>query len=603
MTATRSLAPDRERTARHMRRVGKSIDQDQPEMMAGDHMRDAARVLERGHYNGAKRHLDAAIEMMTPRNLVRHGITDDEGQSSAKHHMHDIHRARLMVQDLEDAQARNNAHDRDMRDIERAQDTSPGYQKPAPGSTLPGQGSTAIAGGRDPVAPGDSRLAGYAAAIELVGPEGYVHGWIKVSTGKIDTDAVEQHFGKETADHIRAAHATSGDEAKAHYDKAFSSAGQVIRTGGTSGMARVGQRALLNNIRTERARAGGPAMSNTYGNDSRHGDSGHVRPSEAGEIYAIACELARDPVAVRLTELSAQTGALAVVHHPFGRPGGPGLWHVKGMELPAYIQNIAHALLRTGRAKTLSQAIAIAKGATARWAHGGGSVHPEVRAASAAAGAQWAASQARAHAHTAPPPPAEHLLSVELAGLPVWERELRGKGGRWTRNPAGALAAPKAEAPTRGRLTYGANIPGSFLGPGPGTGRAGISVLDNKNTAVRDQTHLTMMNTAHQAIAEAVAASHIETRKQLQQQDLKHAEDMHKLLSMVRGTQHHVTKQADTAEGKSAKTKLAVEGGLLAAGGIIGYIMLAIGAPPIAALLAGLGPPAIQIITEWRKRL
>lgn len=99
-------------------------------------------------------------------------------------------------------------------------------------------------------------------------------------------------------------------------------------------------------------------------------------------------------------QFSAETGALAVTPHPFGKPGGPGLWNVKGMELPPYVQNIAHALLRTGRAKTLGQAIAMARAATKRWLHGK-NVKPEVQAASAGADADWRAKQAIAHAHTA----------------------------------------------------------------------------------------------------------------------------------------------------------------------------------------------------------
>jgi hypothetical protein len=110
-------------------------------------------------------------------------------------------------------------------------------------------------------------------------------------------------------------------------------------------------------------------------------------------------------------QLSAETGRLATEHHPFGKPGGPGLWGVKGMELPPYIQNIARALLRTGRAKTLSQAIAIARGASKRWAAGGGNVRPEVRAASAATSADWSAKQARAHAH------ANDVTGITLAGF------------------------------------------------------------------------------------------------------------------------------------------------------------------------------------------
>lgn len=93
-------------------------------------------------------------------------------------------------------------------------------------------------------------------------------------------------------------------------------------------------------------------------------------------------------------ELSAQTAALASTPHPLGKKG---LWGVKGMELPPYVQNIAHALLRTGRAKTKGQAIAIARAATKRWKTGR-HTSPEVKAASTAADAQWRASQVRAHA-------------------------------------------------------------------------------------------------------------------------------------------------------------------------------------------------------------
>lgn len=95
-------------------------------------------------------------------------------------------------------------------------------------------------------------------------------------------------------------------------------------------------------------------------------------------------------------ELSAKTPILSSVHRPLGRPGGPGLFHTKGLQLPAYIQNIAHALMRSGRPK--SMAIAIAIGTVKRWARGGGDVHPEVRAAAAKAVAEWEAARARARA-------------------------------------------------------------------------------------------------------------------------------------------------------------------------------------------------------------
>lgn len=101
----------------------------------------------------------------------------------------------------------------------------------------------------------------------------------------------------------------------------------------------------------------------------------------------------------RTVSLSAETPGLSVTPHPFGSPAGPGLFRIKGLQLDPYIQNVAHALLRTGRAKDESQAIQMAIGVIQRWARGGGKVHPEVRAAAAKALAAWEAARAAAHAH------------------------------------------------------------------------------------------------------------------------------------------------------------------------------------------------------------
>lgn len=83
-------------------------------------------------------------------------------------------------------------------------------------------------------------------------------------------------------------------------------------------------------------------------------------------------------------EKSAQTPELSSTHHPLGTHG---LWGDKTAQLPAYIQNIAHAMIRGGHDE--SSAIALAIGAVKRWARGGGKVSPEVRAASAKALAEW----------------------------------------------------------------------------------------------------------------------------------------------------------------------------------------------------------------------
>jgi len=144
----------------------------------------------------------------------------------------------------------------------------------------------------------------------------------------------------------------------------------------------------------------GPALPLPKPERVKHDPSyvtGIVNPRAQPIISALR---ARNPSAYAFaTELSAKTGTLATVSTPIsGKPGGPGLWHQKGMGLPPYIRNIAKAIMRK-RGMDESHAIAIAKASTSKWAAGGGKVKPEVRAASAATNVDWAAKRARAHAH------------------------------------------------------------------------------------------------------------------------------------------------------------------------------------------------------------
>jgi len=89
-------------------------------------------------------------------------------------------------------------------------------------------------------------------------------------------------------------------------------------------------------------------------------------------------------------EKSEQTPALSSTHNPLGTHG---LWNTpdrhtaERQQLPAYIQNIAHALIRNGMEE--GQAIATAINAARRWASGKGNVHPEVIEASRNALAEW----------------------------------------------------------------------------------------------------------------------------------------------------------------------------------------------------------------------
>src|SRR5215469_13974556 len=95
---------------------------------------------------------------------------------------------------------------------------------------------------------------------------------------------------------------------------------------------------------------------------------------------------------------TAETPIASTVHEPVGNPAGPGLWHHKGMQLPAYIQHVANRLRAEGHDE--SSAVRIAVGVIQNWAAGhdgkGHRVHPDVQAAAAKAVAEWEALKAAA---------------------------------------------------------------------------------------------------------------------------------------------------------------------------------------------------------------
>lgn len=104
----------------------------------------------------------------------------------------------------------------------------------------------------------------------------------------------------------------------------------------------------------------------------------------------------------RLELRTAETPVVSTVHHPFGSPSGPGLFHVKGLQLPAYIQNVAHAFRRKGlsESESIQRAVGVVKDWAAGRAPAGGHVHPDVQAAAAKAVAEWEAAKAAAHAQS-----------------------------------------------------------------------------------------------------------------------------------------------------------------------------------------------------------
>lgn len=524
MARVASTGPMKAQAARQMRRTAAMLDVDHPETVAGDHLRDAAKMLDRGQMDSTKRHLDAAMEVLTPRNLYRHGITDDEGHATAKHHMHQVHRHRLAVEDIEDTRGSNDR----LRSMARAARGQPEPRQPfhRPPPQLPdGQQAVAAAG-----QPGKT--------IDLVGPKGYVHGWIYVGGGSIPlrgdkmpdaaSSAAQSHFASSERSrstgvnvipragrfdtqtavglapagehyHVSPSGVVSHRNAPApaplkavpgpsrekgfrgpigssslpadikksllgyqrdiasgaiRFDKGkFASqypgkkkssqslsgfmrrtaptslAGQVTASGAITlagpegyvhGWVKVGDAGHLHGKQV----VGTDSRGNTFLGTYQH--PGKVAPRHASPRAATKVRIAAgsgEPVAARRPvrpftrftkyrqamaygiandrpgiELSARTAMLQRTPAPRGRPGGPGLYHVKGMGHTPYLQQVVKALIEK-RGMPPGKAYAVARAAIRKWSVR--SKHPEVRSAAAGAEAGEIARQASAHRHTA----------------------------------------------------------------------------------------------------------------------------------------------------------------------------------------------------------
>ena len=95
---------------------------------------------------------------------------------------------------------------------------------------------------------------------------------------------------------------------------------------------------------------------------------------------------------------STETAALSVTPSPFSASKTSN-WIARVGGLPAYIQNVAKGIMKTGKSE--SQAIQMAIGVVRNWASGRGKVSPEVRAAAAKAVAEFEAKRAATHAKSA----------------------------------------------------------------------------------------------------------------------------------------------------------------------------------------------------------
>ena len=473
MARAASLAPHKDRAVRQMRRTAALLDADHPETIAGDHLRDAARTLEHGQLDGAKRHLDAAMEVLTPRNLIRHGITDDEGHATAKHHMHQVHRHRLAVQDIEDAQGRNDR----LRAMARAARGQPEPLEPFH---------------RPPPEPAVAAANRHAKVIQLAGPHGYTHGWVyhgaqgsqghyAAVLGHASLDRIDRQSHASITSHITLAKsaAASGDHTTAeihltdarrkatrlgepdlaqaigtlknyHHRQAAEAIG--VKPNITQGqMNRVVAREqarprpkprivpprgyqppfALSNIdlagpkgyvhgwiKVEDASpfsgrvvhgkaAGGGTVNGVYDHATKTIRPRHTKPipvthvmkaSEPVPEVRARGRIARYRQALAYgmaTELSARTALLERTPAPRGKPGGPGLYDVSGMGHTPYLQQVVKALIEK-RGMPEGKAYAIARAAIRKW--GVRSKHPEVKSAAIRAESGELARQARAKA-------------------------------------------------------------------------------------------------------------------------------------------------------------------------------------------------------------
>jgi hypothetical protein len=125
-----------------------------------------------------------------------------------------------------------------------------------------------------------------------------------------------------------------------------------------------------------------------------------------------------------LVKFTPRTPEASTVPQPTVPPGGPGLFHVKGLELPPYVQHLyKHLVGRYGKHGAYRVAVGVVK----KWAAGvnpGGRhptrTHPDVRAAAGKNVALWEKDKAAAHAQSASreaKASAGELEGLELAGL------------------------------------------------------------------------------------------------------------------------------------------------------------------------------------------
>jgi hypothetical protein len=443
------LNPMRAEAARSIGKLAERVQQDHPDLTIHQHIRDAARTLRAGNEEASQRHLRAAMFALSPQSLMRNGQHTDDAHMAARATMHGVHRHLLLVKDIEDVKGRNQeAIQRDSYGDDRTApdhpDPNAGYgpgalaQKPtarqpgggkamnAPDRTNSGGSDPAVAdpGGKQPKTVKVIAASSWdelSAVIDMAGPGGWEHGWHYVGGPGLPPPKTKGLRAPGKMD-PRSVIAVGGGR-KNWENEASQMPGRQVSHDFPAIAGRMRQ---ITPERVQQARDDDDRISD--GLAPLHPELAQVWPGIYGKAQGVTAPLGtpkaprikHDPrsvtglsgprvdyikAALRQASpssytFSADTGRLAVTPAPRGKPGGPGLYGVKGNQHSPYMQQIVKALIEK-RGMDPGKAYAIAWGAMRKWAKGGGKAHPEVRAAAAGGLGQEKAAEARAHAHSA----------------------------------------------------------------------------------------------------------------------------------------------------------------------------------------------------------
>lgn len=346
------LAPMRREAARSMRALAVQVQATHPGMPVHGHLRDAARTLEAGNEAGAERHLRAAMFTMTPQSLQRNGIHDDDSHIAGRQALHGVHRHLLLVRDIADAAAAN-----------QAAITRDSY----------GDDSSSPPSRHDP-------NAGYGPGANAQKPT---------------------------------ARQPPGDQA-------------------------------LN----------APARGNSGGSDPAVAGPDSPPPRGSRQFARSWDEL------TAVIDLSARTPMLEATPAPRGRPGGPGLYRLRGNKHSDYLEQVTRALIEE-RGMPPGKAYAIAWGALRRWSSGRGHVHQEVRSAASGglAGEAQASAKARAaHGHAVTWDDLGAVIDLALVDVKTYQRTVMTKNGPVTQtvtthnqNYKNGMGQPPPAGPQQGQ--------------------------------------------------------------------------------------------------------------------------------------------------------